>query len=119
MGLTTVTATVQRPQGTGPRRRVRFLVDSGALYSVLPAAGWESLRLVPSSSIDLALADGSVITRRVVEARFTIAGRTATSPVICGEERDGALLGAVTLETLRLMLNPLSREIPPIRLSPT
>jgi hypothetical protein len=34
-----------------------------------------------------------------------------------GEERDGALLGAVTLETLGLMLNPLTREILPMRMS--
>jgi hypothetical protein len=40
---------------------------------------------------------------------------TATSPVVCGEERDSALLGAVTLETLGLMLNPLSRQLLPMR----
>jgi hypothetical protein len=44
-------------------------------------------------------------------------GEAATSPVVLGEERDGALLGAVTLETLGFMLNPLTREILPMRMA--
>jgi len=35
---------------------------------------------------------------------------------VCGEDRDSALLGAVTLETLGLMLNPLNRQLLPMRL---
>ena len=116
VGITMVAAGVQRPDGTGRRRRVRFLVDSGAVYTVLPAAIWRGLALVPSRSAEFALADGTTITRRIAEARFTIGGLTATSPVVCGEEHDGPLLGAVTLETLGLMLNPLSRELLPMRL---
>jgi hypothetical protein len=42
--------------------------------------------------------------------------RAATSPVVLGEGHDGALLGAVTLETLGLMLNPLTREILPMQM---
>jgi hypothetical protein len=57
-----------------------------------------------------------MVERAIAEARFTIAGVTATSPVVCGEGRDAALLGAVTLETLGFMLNPLSRELLPMRL---
>jgi len=92
------------------------LVDSGAVYSVLPAAAWKALGLKPTRLAEFVLADGTTIGRGVAEARFTIAGVTATSPVVCGEARDGALLGAVTLETLGLMLNPLSRELLPMRL---
>jgi predicted aspartyl protease len=116
VGVTMVTAMVQRPQGTGRRRRVRFLVDSGAVYTVLPGPVWRALGLVPSRTAEFTLADGTAITRGIAEARFTIGGRTATSPVVCGEDRDGPLLGAVTLETLGLMLNPLSRELLPMRL---
>jgi predicted aspartyl protease len=116
MGMTTISGTVQRPDGRGRRRRLTFLVDSGAVYSVLPAAACKALGLEPTRLAEFALADGTTIRRGVAEARFTIAGVTATSPVVCGEDRDGALLGAVTLETLGLMLNPLSRELLPMRL---
>lgn len=116
VGVTMVAAMVQRPEGAGRRRRVRFLVDCGAVCTVLPASVWRGLGLVPSRTAELSLADGTTIMRRIAEARFTIAGRTATSPVVCGEARDGPSLGAVTLETLGLMLNPLSRELVPMRL---
>jgi predicted aspartyl protease len=116
MGMTVIRGTVQRPDGRGRRRRLTFLVDSGAIYSVLPAGAWEALGLTPTRHAEFALADGTTVGRGVAEARFTIAGLTATSPVVCGEDRDNALLGAVTLETLGLMLNPLSRELLPMRL---
>jgi hypothetical protein len=53
--------------------------------------------------------------RGLSEARFTFRGRSRTSPVLLGEVGDAALLGVVTLETLGLVLNPLRRELVPIR----
>ena len=57
-------------------------------------------------------ASTTVIVRAVSEARFEIARRTGTSPVVLGERDDAPLLGAV--ETLGLMVNPLTREVRPI-----
>jgi len=45
-----------------------------------------------------------------------VEGRAATSPVVLGGPDDAPLLGAVTLETLGLMVNPLTRELLPMRL---
>jgi hypothetical protein len=67
--------------------------------------------------VEFTLADGTPIERSVSECRFEIRGAAATSPVVLGEEHDGALLGAVTLETLGFMLNPLTREILPMRMA--
>jgi hypothetical protein len=63
------------------------------------------------------LADGTLIKRAVSECRFEIRGEAATSPVVLGEEHDGALLGAVTLKTLGFMPNPLTRDILPMRMA--
>jgi len=112
-----VHARLRRPDGRGPARSVRFLVDSGAVYSVLPESLWRALRLKPEREVEFTLADGTTIRRGVSESRFEIRGQAATSPVVLGEENDGALLGAVTLETLGLMLNPLTREILPMRMA--
>ena len=95
---------------------VRFLVDTGAVYTVLPENLWRRLRLTADRTAEFALADGTTITRGVSECRLTVAGRTATSPVVLGGPNDAPLLGAVTLETLGLMVNPLSRELLPMRL---
>ena len=117
MGITYVHARLRRPDGRGLTRNVRFLVDSGAIYSVLPEETWRALRLRPEREVEFTLADGTSIKRSVSECRFEIRGAAATSPVVLGEEHDGALLGAVTLETLGFMLNPLTREILPMRMA--
>ena len=117
MGVTYVQARLRRPDGRGPSRNVRFLVDSGAIYSVLPEEIWRALRLKAKRQVEFTLADGTPIERGVSECQFEIRGETATSPVVLGKEHDGALLGAVTLETLGFMLNPLTREILPMRMA--
>jgi predicted aspartyl protease len=84
---------------------------------VLPEKTWRELRLSPERQVEFTLADGTPMERGVSECRFEIRGTAATSPVVLGEEHDGALLGAVTLETLGFMLNPLTREILPKRMA--
>lgn len=116
MGVTYVTARVRRTGGRSGAQTVRFLVDSGAVYTVLPRAVWTALKLRPVRDAEFTLADGSTIGRGIAEATFEIDGVAATSPVVLGEAGDAPLLGAVTLETLGLMLNPLSRELTPMRL---
>lgn len=86
------------------------------MYSVLRQRDWRALDLTPDRKLDFVLADGTVLTRDVSECLFEIEGRRATSPVVLGESEDEALLGAVTLETLGLMLNPLSRTLQPMRM---
>jgi predicted aspartyl protease len=116
MGLTYIDGTV-KPTGRRRRaKRVRFLVDSGAVYSVLRRADWQALGLKPERELEFGLADGTTITRGVSECTFELEGRRATSPVVLGEADDETLLGAVTLETLGLMLNPLNRTLQPMRL---
>ena len=116
MGLTYVRAKASRPDGRGRPINVRFLVDTGAVYTVLPESIWRALKLRPQRTAEFTLADGTTITRQVSECRFTIGGQSATSPVVLGGPEDGPLLGAVTLETVGLMVNPLSRELLPMRL---
>jgi predicted aspartyl protease len=116
VGLAYIDGRVQTPGRNRKARRVRFLVDSGAVYSVLRQPVWRALGLKPERKLDFVLADGTTLTRGVTECTFEIQGHRATSPVVLGETEDEALLGAVTLETLGLMLNPLSRTLEPMRM---
>lgn len=116
MALTHVAGKVSR---AGRRRRpvaVRFLVDTGAVYTVLPERVWRALGLRGDRVAEFTLADGTTIRRHVSECRIQIAGHGATSPVVLGGADDAPLLGAVSLETLGLMVNPLTRELLPMRL---
>ena len=114
MGVTFVAMRVYRDRGSGSV--VRFLVDSGATYTVLPWRVWRRLGLKPRRTIELSLADGTLVRRRVSDCRFRYRGIDAPSPVVLGERRDAALLGIVTLENLGLVLNPFERTLTPMRL---
>jgi predicted aspartyl protease len=116
MGLTYVDGIVRAAARRQRSRRVRFLVDSGAVYSVLRRDDWRALNLKPERELEFVLADGTTLRRGVSECLFELEGRRATSPVVLGETEDEALLGAVTLETLGLILNPLSRTLQPMRM---
>jgi clan AA aspartic protease len=114
MGLTHVEGTLTGP--TGEQRTLRFLVDSGASYTLVPAPVWQELGIAPIRTVDFVLADGTTITRQVGECRIELEQGYGTTPVILGEEGDEALLGVVTLEILGLVFNPLNRTLRPMRM---
>lgn len=68
----------------------------------------------PHSRRAFMLADGSEVTRELGDAVFRLDGQQGASPVIFGESGDSALLGAVTLESLGVLLDPLRRELRPL-----
>ncbi len=114
MGLTHVDATVSG--GNGKSARVRFLVDSGATYTLLPRRVWQALKLKPLDTLQLVLADGSTIERPVSECRIQLPQGRRHTPVLLGAAGDEALLGTVTLEIFGLVLNPLTRRLQPMRM---
>lgn len=116
MGLTYIEGVVTNLGGKKRALEVKFLVDSGAVYSVLPDKVWRRLGLKATRTVAFTLADGTVIERDVSECRFDIGGMSGVSPVILGLLDDVPLLGMVTLEVLGLMLNPLSRKLLPMRM---
>ncbi|MCI0624272.1 MAG: aspartyl protease family protein [Acidobacteria bacterium] len=97
-------------------RKVRFLVDSGASYSLLPESDWKALKLKPSRRQAFSMADGTVIERDISECVVRLPQGEGHTPVILGETGDEALLGVVTLEILGLVLHPFNRTLQPMRL---
>lgn len=108
MGMTYIEGTVRGPSRS---EHLAFLVDSGAMYTVLPADVWRRIGLEPVRAQPLRLADGTQIVRSVSECHITLPQGATSTPVILGEPMDQALLGVVTLEELGLMINPLTREL--------
>jgi clan AA aspartic protease len=111
VGLTYIQASIANPARPRRRARLKFLVDSGAAYSVVPASVLTRLGIKPTRSKSFILADGSEVKRRLGEAMFRLNGEQGTSPVIFGEEGDSILLGSVSLEVLGLLLDPFKREL--------
>ena len=114
MGLTHITASIINPVKPKRRTRLKFLVDSGAIYSVAPGAVLRRLGIRPRGSRVFTLADGTQITRKIGDAIFAIDGEEGASPVIFGEKGDAALFGTVSLEALGFILDPLKRELRPL-----
>ena len=113
MGMTWIDGCVAGPSGVS--ETVRFLVDSGATYALLPRSTWSNLGLKPKRPYDCQLADGTIVSRQVSDCSISLAGREGFTPVILGEEGDEPLLGVITLEVLGLMLDPFKRELRPLR----
>ena len=101
---------------TGKQATVRFLVDSGATYTLLPHEDWQAIGLSAKRSLTFTLADGTTIERRVSECHISLPEGEGHTPVILGEPGDEALLGVVTLEILGLVLNPFNRTLQPMRM---
>lgn len=114
MGVTYVEGLVTGP--TGNSVTARFLVDSGATYTLLPHDDWQAIGLVPKRTLTFTLADGTRLERRVSECHIALPQGEGHTPVILGEPGDEALLGVVTLEILGLVLNPFTRALQPMRM---
>ncbi len=114
MGLTYVDGVVSGPSGLS--RSVRFLVDSGAKYSLLPIDDWCAIGLARERRLTFVMADGTQIERDVSECYIRLPQGKSHTPVILGEPGDEALLGVVTLEILGLVLHPFNRTLQPARL---
>ena len=116
MGLTYVDAELADPSRPKRWERIRFLVDSGAIYSLAPALVLRRLGIRPLRRDEFELADGSKMRRKVGLALFRIGNTLGGSEVIFGGPRDEPLLGAVTLEALGFELDPVRRRLRRTRL---
>jgi len=117
MGLTFTTVRVSNPRH--PRRQARdveVLVDTGALYSVLPRSTLEEIGVSPIGREEFTLADGTHKRYSVGEAFFEFGGKAGTSKVVFAPRGATPLLGTLTLESLGLMVNPITRELAPMRM---
>lgn len=114
MGLTVLEVEVGNPANPNVTEKVESLVDSGAIYSVVPAPILDKLGIKPLTQQEFRLADGTKIVRKKGIALFKYGDRIGGADVIFGEAEDSLLLGAFTLEALGLSLNPLKRELTPL-----
>ena len=117
MGVTFVTAKISN--SSRPERgsiELEFLLDTGALYSVIPSVVARKLALRKLGRQEFRLADGTRISYDVSEAMFQLEGKRGTSGVVFGPAEVTPILGAMALQSFGLMLNPVTRELSRMRL---
>jgi clan AA aspartic protease len=111
MGLTSISLKVKNPGNPKRMFEGKFLVDSGATYTVVPEPILKGLGIQPTGEEEFSLADGTWIKRKVGYAVYEYQGIESAAPVLFGEKGDSSLLGVITLEALGLMLDPLKRTL--------
>jgi predicted aspartyl protease len=111
MGTFRVELTVGNP-GTAARETVEDLVDTGATFSVMPASLLRRLGIAATRSRRLRLASSQVEERQTGMAFFQIDGIDGEAMVVFGPENI-YLLGATTLETLLLIVDPINQQLIP------
>lgn len=116
MGITTISATVSNLDKPGKSISEKFMVDTGAAYTVVPYEIVKKLHLRPLKTQEFVLADGTTVKRKLGFAMVEIDGDKAPSTVVIGEKGDSALIGVITLENMGLMVDPFKRKLRPMRL---
>ena len=90
------------------------LVDTGSFYTIVPTSLLRRLETVPTEKVGLELADGRRVVWDIGEARAMVDGRRVTTLVAFGEDGVEPVLGAYTLEGLRLSVDPVEETLVPI-----
>ena len=86
VGLTVLRVKVGNPAKPKVTTELEFLVDSGAVYSVVPSRVLRKLGIKPLATEEFRLADGSSITRKKGIALFKYQNKVGGADVIFGEE---------------------------------
>ncbi len=100
----------------GPSREIEAMVDTGAAYTTLPARVLRELGIEPVDRGVFLLADGRRVDMEIGRAWATINGTSEVTLVVFGEDDAPALLGAYTLEGLRLAVDPVAQRLVPTHL---
>jgi clan AA aspartic protease len=94
----------------GTNANEKGLVDAGATLSVLPRKLADVLRL-PVTAQSKAMTAGGPVTIQLSEVQIQIGGKTATVRVAISDVVDRVLISVTTLETLGLIVDPITGQL--------
>lgn len=96
-------------------QRVEALVDTGSTYTWVPSELLRGLGVAPRERREFETAGGAIIEREIGETRVRVEGRECGTIVVFGGEGSGSALGAVTLESCGLGVDPVRARLVPVR----
>jgi len=102
------------PSSGGLAEHQAVLVDTGASYLSLPASLLGRLGYRPVGMQRVIFATGETAVWAVAEIRVRLEGRERTVLAFVADEAAPKLLGAQTLETFGLGVDPLARRLIPV-----
>lgn len=83
-----------------------MLVDTGVTFSVIPRPVLVQLGVTAAEQREILTIDNKLLKRDLGYAGIEVGGKRVVSPVLFGEQSDFPVLGAVTMETAGLVVDP-------------
>ena len=112
MGAIFVTIEVGDMQGER-FESVEVMVDTGSTFTTVPANVLRRLGVSPQRTMQVRIADGSVIDDEVSDTVIRLEGKSFFTPITFGREGEPNLLGVVALETALLAVDPVEQRLVP------
>ena len=106
MGATFITVAIRNPSEPERVWEGDFLIDTGAVDSLVPRQHLESIGIVPEGQRIYGLADGKEIKLDVAVARLEFLGEIVGGTVAFGAEGVEPLLGVTALESAGVEVDP-------------
>ncbi|MFQ6029881.1 MAG: retroviral-like aspartic protease family protein [Dehalococcoidia bacterium] len=111
----TFTVSIQVGDLTGQRFVAQeALVDTGATYTSIPGSILRQMGVAERESRSFEMADDRVVQYPVGYATIRLDGREIIAMVVFAEEGSAPLLGATTLETAGLAVDPVHQSLVPV-----
>lgn len=114
MGLFNVEVSVANHDWSERRIAIDALVDTGAFLSAIPASVLHELSVSPRRQQTVRFADGSIRRMDLGLVWMQIDDRETVTQVMFNEEGTQPLLGALTLEELFLVVDPVEQKLAPM-----
>ena len=119
MGITYTPVIVSNPTDRDKAWEGDFLVDTGAIDSLVPRDVLDAIGVKPKTQREYTLADGSKVDLDTGTADMEIMGTLIGTTVVFGEAGSEPLLGAITMQAAGIVIDPRKetlQKLPTIRL---
>ena len=119
MDIMHVMVTVRNPADPARSWEGPFLVDTGAIDSLVPRPHLEAIGLAPRTQRVYETADGREITMDVTTGELEVMGELTAGLIIFGEADAEPLLGVTVLESAGIEIDPQNqrlKKLPTVRL---
>ena len=111
MGIMHATATIRNPADPRQEWEGTFLVDTGAVDSLVPKQYLEAIGLEPTDSRVYSLADGNEVRMDVTGGIFEFMGGRTYADIVMGDDGTEPLLGATVLESLGIEIDARNERL--------
>ena len=111
MGVTQVTVTIRNPAEPNKTWEGLFLVDTGAIDSLVPRQHLEAIGLKPKAQRVYELADGSEIKMDITTGDIEFMGEVVGGTIIFGDAKAEPLLGVTALESVGIEVDPRNQRL--------